>query len=91
MTVMQRIRYLLRPTCEWGPAGRMVTFTTGASSETPQRYDSVANTMVLINGVPMDEDREGVRLGKGRAESRVTMVVLNGGGSGDEDDERLQL
>lgn len=91
MTVMQRIRFLLRPTCEWGPAGRMVTFTTGASSETPQRYDSVANTMVLINGVPMDEDREGVRLGKGRAESRVTMVVLNGGGSGDEDDERLQL
>lgn len=86
MTVVQRIRFLMQPTCEWGPA-RTVTFTTGA---TPQRYDGMSNTMVLINGVPLEDDLgESTRRGK---EPRVTMVVVNGGDDDDEDDdEGLQL
>lgn len=85
MTVKQRIRFLMRPTCEWGPAGRKVTFTTGA---TPQRYDGAANTMVLINGLPMEDDDDdvGVRGRQGKS-PRITMVVV----SGEAEDEGLQL
>lgn len=91
LTVMQRIRFLMRPTCEWGPAGRTVTFTTG-SSATPQRYDSVANTMVLLNGMPMDDNGDAMTMRAQSKDSRITMVVVNGHSSNDdEEDEGLQL
>lgn len=83
MSVKQRIRFLMRPTCEWGPAGRGVTFTTGGGSATPQRYDGMSNTMVLINGLPLEDDLgEPRRRGK---EARATMVVVS------DEDEGLQL
>lgn len=94
MTVAQRVRFLIRPTSEWGPAGRTVTFTTG-SGATPQRYDSVANTMVLINGVPLEDDfEESMTTRSSGKECRMTMVVVNGRGTDcdeDDDDQGLQL
>lgn len=84
MTVKQRIRFLMRPTCEWGPAGRKVTFTTGA---TPQRYDGASNTMVLINGLPMEDDDDVGDRGRQGRSPRITVVVV----SGEAEDEGLQL
>lgn len=84
MTVMQRIHFLMKPTCEWGPAARTVTFTTGA---TPQRYDGLSNTMVLINGLPLEDDLDDSAAGRRGKEPRLTMVVMDG----DEEDEGLQL
>lgn len=86
MTLVQRVRFLMRPTCEWGPAGRAVSFTAGS---TPQRYEGVSNTMVLINGLPMEDDYEGTGgRSNNKKEPRITMVVVN---ADDDSDEGLQL
>ena len=84
MTLRQRVRFLMRPTCDWGPAGRAVTFTTA----TPQRYDGMSNTMVLINGLPLEEDARTEEQHRRRGkEPRITMVVVNGGEREDDDED----
>lgn len=52
MTFMEKLRSLIRPTAEWGPAGRPCW--TPPDLKNNSSYSSVSHTRVLINGVPMD-------------------------------------
>ncbi|XP_046834416.1 sodium- and chloride-dependent glycine transporter 1-like [Vespa crabro] len=57
--VWYRARMLLQPTSDWGPASRNVTLTPSRtlthtpSPGPPGGYDSVRDTIVLVNGQPM--------------------------------------
>uniref|UniRef100_W8B744 Transporter n=6 Tax=Ceratitis capitata TaxID=7213 RepID=W8B744_CERCA len=53
LTIKERLKLLLRPTAEWGPAGRPCV-NLHAERYDSQNYDVVANTQVLINGLPAD-------------------------------------
>lgn len=53
LTFKERLKLLLRPTAEWGPAGRPCV-NLHAERYDSQNYDVVANTQVLINGMPTD-------------------------------------
>lgn len=81
LTVWQRVKFLVRPTCEWRPANRAATFTTNHS---PQHYDGMGTpantTAILINGMPQ----------RGNDGTRVTVTVESCGGGG-APDQGLQL
>ncbi|XP_063232699.1 sodium- and chloride-dependent glycine transporter 1 [Bacillus rossius redtenbacheri] len=48
-SAMQRLRALTRPTEDWGPALRK-------PAASPASYDSVRNTIVLVNGLPVIQE-----------------------------------
>ncbi|XP_012219206.1 sodium- and chloride-dependent glycine transporter 1 [Linepithema humile] len=56
-SIWSRIKILLQPTSNWGPASRNLTpsrtLTHTLSSGPPGAYDSVRDTIVLVNGQPM--------------------------------------
>lgn len=53
LSIKDRLRHLLKPTPEWGPAGRPCV-NLHAERYQSNNYDSVANTQILINGMPSD-------------------------------------
>ncbi|XP_076664285.1 sodium- and chloride-dependent glycine transporter 1 isoform X2 [Andrena cerasifolii] len=57
-TVWQRAKLLLQPTSGWGPASRNLSTPSRTLTHTPSSgpacgYDSVRDTIVLVNGQPM--------------------------------------
>ncbi|KAH8384898.1 hypothetical protein KR093_011819, partial [Drosophila rubida] len=48
-----RLKHLLRPTAEWGPAGRPCV-NLHAERYQSQNYDRVTNTQILISGAPLE-------------------------------------
>ncbi|XP_066999930.1 sodium- and chloride-dependent glycine transporter 1 [Anabrus simplex] len=48
-TTAEKIRFLVQPTPDWGPANRR-------SAATLPTYDSVRNTIVLVNGLPVIQE-----------------------------------
>lgn len=61
LTFMEKVRTLLRPTAEWGPAGRPCCIIPSNSKQQHEsnRYDSVATSRILTNGVPSDSPTHG--------------------------------
>ncbi|XP_037918246.1 sodium- and chloride-dependent glycine transporter 1 [Hermetia illucens] len=61
LTFMEKVRTLLRPTAEWGPAGRPCCIIPSNSKQQHEsnRYDSVATGRILTNGVPSDSPTHG--------------------------------
>ncbi|TDG43311.1 hypothetical protein AWZ03_010283 [Drosophila navojoa] len=51
--VKERIRHLMQPTAEWGPAGRPCV-NLHAERYQSQNYDGVTNTQILISGAPAE-------------------------------------
>ncbi|XP_059607766.1 sodium- and chloride-dependent glycine transporter 1 isoform X2 [Phlebotomus argentipes] len=50
LTFIKKIKLLIKPTPEWGPAGNPCFVSHS------RRYENVANTVVLVNGMPIDDD-----------------------------------
>lgn len=53
LSFREKIIFLLKPTAEWGPAGQPIWIPPNRSGMT-SNYSSVTNTMVLVNGMPVD-------------------------------------
>uniref|UniRef100_A0A1A9ZWE0 Transporter n=1 Tax=Glossina pallidipes TaxID=7398 RepID=A0A1A9ZWE0_GLOPL len=53
MGLRERIKYLVKPTAEWGPAGRPC-INLHAERYESENYDAVANTSILTEGLPTD-------------------------------------
>ncbi|XP_030554579.1 sodium- and chloride-dependent glycine transporter 1, partial [Drosophila novamexicana] len=53
LSFRERIKVLMRPTAEWGPAGRPCV-NLHAERYQSQNYDGVTNTQILISGAPTD-------------------------------------
>ncbi|XP_055701894.1 sodium- and chloride-dependent glycine transporter 1-like [Phlebotomus papatasi] len=51
LTFLEKIKLLIKPTAEWGPAGN-----PRYMDPSMQRYENVTNTVVLVNGMPIDGD-----------------------------------
>lgn len=49
----ERLKHLLKPTAEWGPAGRPCV-NLHAERYQSQNYDGVTNTQILISGAPAE-------------------------------------
>lgn len=52
MSFCEKLKSLLRPTAEWGPAGRPCW--TPADLKNISSYSNISLTRVLINGIPID-------------------------------------
>lgn len=84
MGLRERIKYLVRPTAEWGPAGRPC-INLHAERYESENYDAVANTSILTEGLPTDLSIY---------EDNLTVIYRNGNGNDGNDemeDEALQL
>ncbi|KAM8711134.1 hypothetical protein ACLKA7_000293 [Drosophila subpalustris] len=53
LSLKDRLKLLLRPTAEWGPAGRPCV-NLHAERYQSQNYDGVTNTQILISGAPLE-------------------------------------
>ncbi|KAL7735826.1 hypothetical protein ACLKA6_017828 [Drosophila palustris] len=53
LSFKDRLKHLLRPTAEWGPAGRPCV-NLHAERYQSQNYDGVTNTQILISGAPLE-------------------------------------
>lgn len=55
LTFSEKIRTLMKPTPEWGPAGRPCpSMDTTDRYPTSNTYDCVSNTRILLNGIPTE-------------------------------------
>ncbi|KAI9582986.1 sodium- and chloride-dependent glycine transporter 1 [Glossina fuscipes] len=84
MGLRERIKYLVKPTAEWGPAGRPC-INLHAERYESENYDAVANTSILTEGLPTDLSIY---------EDNLTVIYRNGNGNDGSDemeDEALQL
>ncbi|XP_033233928.1 sodium- and chloride-dependent glycine transporter 1-like [Drosophila pseudoobscura] len=68
LSFLERIKFLLKPTAEWGPAGRPCVNLHAERYQT-QNYDGVTNAQILVHGGPSDvlayEDAEATANGSG--------------------------
>ncbi|BFG03139.1 sodium- and chloride-dependent glycine transporter 1 [Drosophila madeirensis] len=67
LSFLERIKFLLRPTAEWGPAGRPCVNLHAERYQT-QNYDGLTNTQILIHAssdLPAFEDAESNDNGSG--------------------------
>lgn len=52
LTFCEKLRLLMKPTPEWGPAGRPCASMTDSRYSPSNTYDCVSNTRILLNGIP---------------------------------------
>ncbi|KAH8402405.1 hypothetical protein KR009_011847 [Drosophila setifemur] len=63
LSIKERIKYLLKPTAEWGPAGRPCV-NLHAERYQSQNYDGVTNTQILIEADPSPKQKEASKKAK---------------------------
>ncbi|KAH8237444.1 hypothetical protein KR038_012097 [Drosophila bunnanda] len=69
LNLRERIKYLLKPTAEWGPAGRPCV-NLHAERYQSQNYDGVTNNQILIEHDPPPKQKEA-----SKKESKLTIDV----------------
>ncbi|KAH8308740.1 hypothetical protein KR059_001114 [Drosophila kikkawai] len=69
LSFRERIKYLLKPTAEWGPAGRPCV-NLHAERYQSQNYDGVTNNQILIEHDPPPKQKEA-----SKKESKLTIDV----------------
>ncbi|EDW31301.1 GL11035 [Drosophila persimilis] len=78
LSFLERIKFLLKPTAEWGPAGRPCVNLHAERYQT-QNYDGVTNAQILVHGGPSDvlayEDAEATERVKASSSTVVTVDV----------------
>lgn len=85
LSFRERLKHLLRPTAEWGPAGRPCV-NLHAERYQSQNYDGVTNTQILISGAPLE-----VTPYEDAANGNGTGNGNSGKGHGAHRDEAMQL
>lgn len=55
LSFCEKLKALMKPTPEWGPAGRPCpSMSTADRYPSSNTYDCVSNTRILLNGIPAD-------------------------------------